>query len=273
MRLTKVFLTAFVVLLTHALVGQALLDPLSGTSLRLTIRHDNIEIGVGTGFVVQKGSHYYLITNRHIVLACSENKDPNDVGSWLCADNLLILHDKLNRPGEWILVEEKLYDEHKVKLWREHPNIGTAPGSSIDVVALPLTHTAGVGFLPLDLETRKADLRIGPGDTVTIVGFPFGLAQAAGLAIWKTGTIASDTIVNYDGKAKFLIDTTSRPGMSGSPVYARRVGSYQSTSGQMMFGSGSITKFLGVFAEESQAAEIGVVWKADVVQSLYDSLP
>jgi hypothetical protein len=32
-------------------------------------------------------------------------------------------------------------------------------------------------------------------------------------------------------------------------------------------------KFLGVYSEQMQAAELGAVWKAEAVMALYDSLP
>jgi hypothetical protein len=115
-------------------------------------------------------------------------------------------------------------------------------------------------------------VHIAPGDTVSIVGFPHGLAQVAGLAIWKTGTIASDPDVNFEGKAKFLLDTTARGGMSGSPVYARRTIDTE-PGGQLVTYGSPKTRFLGVYSEQSEALEIGVVWKAEMVQSLYDSLP
>jgi hypothetical protein len=270
----SVFLLMVVVLMTAAALQAQQVDVLSGTSLRLTIRHDDIEIGTGTGFVVQKGQHYYLITNRHIVLDCAEDKNPNDVGGWLCANKVVILHNRLNHEGEWISVTEKLYrtENDKEKLWLEHPSIGSVPGSSVDLIALPLTQINDVNLLPLNLSLRNTDMRISPGDSVSIVGFPYGNAQGGGLAIWKTGTIASDPDVNFDGKAKFLVDATGRPGMSGSPVYARRFGGYQTAKGQTML-AGNATKFLGVLSEESQAAEIGIVWKAEAVQRLYDSLP
>ncbi len=51
----------------------------------------------------------------------------------------------------------------------------------------------------------EPNIALGPGDTVTIVGFPLGLAQAAGLAIWKTGTIASDLDINYGGNLHSLL--------------------------------------------------------------------
>lgn len=33
---------------------------------------------------------------------------------------------------------------------------------------------------------------------------------------------------------------------------------------------GTATKFLGVYSEENQMAELGAVWKAEVVAALYD---
>jgi len=227
---------------------------------------------VATGFVLKKNQHYYLITNRHVVLHCAEDKDPNDAGGWLCADNLQILHNRENRAGEWFTVTEQLYDEHKAKRWREHSALGSAehptPGSSVDLVALPLTNNEGVAFLPLDLELRKTPVHIAPGDTVSIVGFPSGFGQVAGLglAIWKTGTIASDPDVNVDGMAKFILDTTSRGGMSGSPVYARRTIDTD-PEGRLVTYSSPKTRLLGVYSAQSETLEIGFVWKAEMVQS------
>jgi hypothetical protein len=245
------------------------LDPLSVSSLKILIYHDLALIGSATGFVVQKGQNYYLITNRHVVLSCADDKDPNDVGGWICATKFVVLQNQAGHLGQWVQVEEKLFDDKGKKLWIEHPTLGSAT----DVIALPLKNTSGVMFYPLDLELRKADLGLAPGESVSVVGFPLGLSQQAGLAIWKTGTIASDLDVSLNGKPMFLLDTTSRAGMSGSPVFAIRSGSYRDAKGNMNFGAGKLTKFLGVYSSQSQEAEIGTVWKAEVVATLYDSLP
>lgn len=242
-------------------------DRLSSTSLRLTIRKGEIELGYATGFAVEKHGKYYLVTNRHVALLCSEDKNPEDVGGWLCADNLLVLQNKANHAGEWFKVREDPYDEHHTRRWLEHPTLG----SSADLVALPLKNTNGIAFFPLDLELRKTQIQIPPGDSVSIVGFPFGIAQAGGLAVWKSGTTASDLGVDVGDKPRFLLDTTARPGMSGSPVYARRYGTYSSVPG--LVEAGDATKFLGVYSAQNTSAEIGYVWKAKVVAALYDSLP
>lgn len=243
------------------------IDRLSVTSLAVAVFHGDKSIGSATGFVLQKNQNYFLVTNRHVVLHCAEDSDPKNVGGWICADRLKILQNTAGHLGDWFWVEENLYDENKHKRWVEHPTLG----ASADLIALPLRNTAGVQFYPLDLALRNSDLQLAPGDPVNIVGFPFGETQGGGLPIWKTGTIASDLDINYGGKAKFLVDATARSGMSGSPVYARRFGASQD-KGSTTNVEG-ITKFLGVYAEENQALELGAVWKAEAVSTLYDSLP
>lgn len=241
------------------------IDRLSVTSLAVAVFHGEASIGSATGFVLQKNQNYYLVTTRHVVLTCAEDTSPTNVGGWMCADKLKVLHNTAGRLGDWFWVEETLYDEHKHKRWLEHPTLG----ASADLIALPLKNTDGVAFYPLDLGLRNSDMQLAPGDPVNIVGFPFGETQGGGLPIWKTGTIASDLDINYGGKAKFLVDTTARSGMSGSPVYARRFSHADKSGGS----TESVTKFLGVYSEENQALELGAVWKAEAVAALYEALP
>ena len=259
----------FFLTLAHNVQSQQI-DPLSVTSLNLKMLHNDVALGTATGFVVTKNGHYYLVTNRHVVLGCALDTDQRNLGGWICANKLSILHNKHGHLGEWLWVTEDLFDDHQKKLWFEHPQLAGAA----DLVALPLTHTDSVQFYPLDIALRNTDVFLTPGDTVSIVGFPFGQAQGAGLAIWKTGTVASDLDVNFSGRPMFLVDTTSRPGMSGSPVYAVRSGAYRSSDARLkMTVSGTATRFLGVYSEQNVQAELGGVWKAEAVQALYDSLP
>jgi hypothetical protein len=225
-----------------------------------------MKLGNATGFVLSKNGNHYLFTNRHVVLSCGEDPSPADLGGWICANKLLIFHNTKNLLGQWHWVTEDLFDAQHQKRWLEHPTLG----GSVDLVALPLAHTEDVQIYPLDINLRTTDVKLTPGDTVSIVGFPFGFAQAAGLAIWKTGTVASDLDINYEGKPEFIIDTTSRPGMSGSPVFAVRTGTYRTSDGNLTIGV--VKKFLGVYSAQSVNAELGFVWKADIVQALYDSL-
>jgi hypothetical protein len=52
------------------------------------------------------------------------------------------------------------------------------------------------------------------------------------------------------------------------------IGAYRGSNGMLQMAiQGSIKKFLGVYSEQMQTAEIGGVWKAEAVMALYDSLP
>jgi hypothetical protein len=193
-----------------------------------------------------------------------------NTGGWLCANKISIFHNRHGHADEWFWVTEDLYDAQARKSWFEHPTLAGAA----DLVAIPLAHTDNVQFYVTQIEMKDADIDVGPADTVTIVGFPFGQSQNAGLPIWKTGTVASELSTNWSGRPMFLLDTRSRQGMSGSPVYAIRTGAFRSKDGQLkMAMKGAAIRFLGVYSEQYQEAELGGVWKADALKALYDSLP
>ena len=61
-----------------------------------------MEIGGAIGFVMEKNNKRYLVTNRHVVLACAQDKNSTNVGGWICANKLGILHNRLNHLGEWV---------------------------------------------------------------------------------------------------------------------------------------------------------------------------
>jgi hypothetical protein len=112
-----------------------------------------------------------------------------------------------------------------------------------------------------------------PASNVSIVGFPFGLAQGAGLPIWKTGTIASDLDVDYGGLPQFLVDCTGRSGMSGSPVFARATSGFATSQAAMKIGGGVTDRFLGIYAGRiGEDTEIGRVFKAAAIMQIYTYL-
>ncbi len=268
----SVFLLIFAIIAAGNLSWGQEVSPLSVTSLALKIFRNDTEIGSATGFVLEKNKKYYLVTNRHVVLACGQDPNPENIGGWICANKLAIFHNRSGTVGFWLWVNEDLLDKKGNPRWFEHP---TLKGKA-DLIALPLTQTENVQFYPLDLELKNKDIAVYPGDSVSIVGFPLGIAQvqASGLPIWKTGTVASDPAIDFNGRPMFAVDTTSRGGMSGSPVYATRTGAYHTSKGEpRVVLQGVESRFLGVYSEQNVIVEIGGVWKADVVAALYDSLP
>ena len=246
---------------------QILIDPLSCVSLYLECFSQGAPIGVGTGFIVEHDGSNYLITNWHVVtgrdpstgqpISTSGVVDPDMIGIW---------HHDRNRLGSWHIVTEPLINHtNRDRLWKEH-----GLGNQIDVVALALRPNDDIKVYSLDTSLAHTDLLLAPSEPVSIVGFPFGIAAAGKFPIWKTGHIASDMDLDYDNKLVFLLDATTKPGMSGSPVFARRLGMYRSSTGWNV-GSDA-TRFLGVYSGRiREQSDVGMVWKPSVINDILSS--
>jgi len=84
------------------------IDPLSTRPLYLIQVNGDQVLGTATGFIVQKGSNYYLITNWHVVSGRhpETNQVQNQLG--LTPDAILIwYHGK--QLGSWVKKKEDLY--------------------------------------------------------------------------------------------------------------------------------------------------------------------
>ena len=105
---------------------------------------------------------------------------------------------------------------------------------------------------------------------VSIIGYPGGLKGRGNFPLWKTGHIVSEPDLDYNGEPVFLIDATTRGGMSGSPVILRLKGGSRKRSGDRMIAStGYSTLFLGVYSGQWQYPEIGKVWKPIVIHEIF----
>lgn len=250
------------------------IDPLSPVPLHVECRCAGATaVSSGTAFAVVKDGRDYLVTNGHVVTGrhpitrdqlCDKGfADPDTITVWFHAKGAL---------GTWHSRELPLRDDSGQPNWLEHPL-----GLLIDVVAFPITLDPEVMVYPLDLTLADTDMSIVPSESVSIVGFPFGLSVNAKWPIWKTGHIASDidldfTTTNPDGSNLtlpcFLIDATTTSGMSGSPVVARRVGIYRDGAGNLISG-GEANRFLGVYSGRvRQDADLGMVWKPRVLAKI-----
>ena len=247
------------------MVKSILIDPLSCVSLHLQCFFQGNAIGEGTGFIIVYEGTNYLITNWHVVTGRDPNTeepmattgvaDPDTIGIWC--------HDA-SRLGSWHPIAVQLVNpNNRNKLWKEHPI-----GRQVDVIALAFKPNEDIKVYDLDISLAKTDLVLAPSEPVSIVGFPFGIAAAGKFPIWKTGHIASDIDLDYEGKPVFLVDATTRPGMSGSPVFARRIGGYRSSNIFWNLGRDAV-RFLGVYSGRiSEQADVGMVWKPSVIDKI-----
>lgn len=245
-------------------------------ALRMTFLFEGQELATGTGFMYESGAENFLVTNWHNVTG----RDPA---------NYKLKHSRAAIPDSCIIrvpagSSEKgiplfpemtfmLYNDKDclIPRWVEHP---THRGK-VDIVAfrwptkeLLLQLNPEIGHLVSEAIPANSfihslkNFRIDAGMDAIVLGFPRGL-DAANLAIWKRASIASEYAFDIDGLPKFYIDTATREGMSGSPVYARTT-TFEVNDGLMNVQKRS--RFLGIYSgrivgEDHLAAQIGIVWK------------
>jgi S1-C subfamily serine protease len=241
-----------------------MIDPFTARSLFLTVMANGKEVGSATGFVVANGARRYLITNGHVV----SGKNPATGKLILPASpTALRIQHHGSVLGRWSPQTEPLFNPDGSRRWLEHP-----AGRSIDVIALPLTQLpSAVTTYPFDVaHLDDSDMQAVVAMPVSIIGFPLGLVGPERFPIWKTGHIASDPDLDFEGKPAFLLDATTRGGMSGSPVVLRAVGSYRNKDGGFAITTGGAsTRFLGIYSGRlHKESEIGIVWRPEVIPAI-----
>jgi hypothetical protein len=242
------------------------IDPLSVTSLYLKLRVRGHDIGTATGFLVSHRERYFLISNWHVFAGRdAETGELLSKETGAMPDEVRIAHHQARKLGAWRFTGESLMNDDGSPRWVAHPG-----GSEIDVAALELQKLKSwAAYFPFDLNLANVDVEPYPGMPVCIIGFPLGLRENVFFPIWKTGHIASDPDMPHKGHLPaFLIDATTRRGMSGSPVVVRTTGSYLTKSGHVVTGR-SRTRFLGVYSGRvHKESEIGRVWRPNVVHEV-----
>ena len=239
------------------------IDPLSCNSLYLTCIYQGTQLGTATGYIIYAKGKNYLITNWHVLSGRNpQNNQPLDQAG-RTPDQISIWHHGITR-GTWISKTENLYTG-SIPRWMEH-----AQGKNIDVVAIELENIdSTIKIYPIDFKLSETDLLPQIAMPVSIIGYPLGITAHGVFPVWKTGHIASEPEIDYQDLPMFLIDATTRGGMSGSPVVIRLNGGYKTRMGSYVLSGSVATKFLGTYSGRiHQDSEIGRVWKSTVLKQL-----
>jgi hypothetical protein len=174
-----------------------------------------------TGFFVRKHSKLYLTSNWHVFTGL----DPaNTTESHPKGPPHYIKATVRNKDGKHLsILSIPLYSNTWSPLWLEH-----AEGPVVDLAILELPNEVEERFQisAISLLVDQHTINSAISRDVYILGYPFdgdhfaksfGNAHGHELPIWKRGSIASEPEMSLGGRV-VLIDSLSRPGMSGSPV-------------------------------------------------------
>lgn len=108
---------------------------------------------------------------------------------------------------------------------------------------------------------------------VFILGYPFG-SKPPSFPVRKRGSIASEPDLVRLTTGYYLVDTASRPGMSGSPVILRSWSNHILESNMWATGNEQlpIDRIIGVYSGrlKLEDAQIGIVWHVDYVDEIID---
>lgn len=211
-----------------------------------------------TGFTIKPHGKddWFLFTNWHCITGRHQESGIS-LSKYVDPEIMRVYFHSKNKIGTWIAKDLRLFDENGNKKWIEHPL-----GMKIDIVGIVLENYDDVDLYNISDSVNSIDLPIFPGDATCIIGYPNGLTAGGKFPIWKTGHIASDFDLNWDGKPLFLIDATTRIGMSGSPVVCIKEGLIHFPRNRNI--SGRFTNFIGIYSGRiDETTEIGRVWKPE----------
>jgi hypothetical protein len=244
-----------------------IIDPYSVATVPLEMFFNATPLSIGTSFIWSQSGSFYLITNwhnvtgkdpltgRHLSSTCAE---PNRLKAWL--NTKCALGSKFQETIE-------LRDANGAPNWLIHPQLG----NQVDVVALPIAPNTEPDWHAIN-QLPALDLTLSVGHDVFILGYPFGIGPA-GLPIWKRGSIAYEPQVFAPDQRYMLVDSASRPGMSGSPVIRRSWGTHATSDGSTIMNGTMETKFVGVYSgrlatSDPLDAQLGLVWPASYVSEI-----
>jgi hypothetical protein len=269
-------------------------NPLSFSSVMLDLfSKDGVRLNPASGFIMEAGNQYFLITNWHVVSDgdIHTNGQQEPVAKPYTLKTSVHIHGVAGEKSDVVSrgvrkrITVQLYDDNDSPRWTELP---TREGNQrvADIVALPiqvnLTLNLFSGKIPgitvykgsgeanpdywtklsaIPISAIDTDVEYGPPDTVHVIGHPRGWApdgtDRTSSAFWRTSFIASEIYEPGMRRADtFFIDPCALEGMTGSPVVGMK---------------NNRMKLLGVYSDRSSAefgANAGLVYGAWLVKEL-----
>lgn len=265
---------------------------LSFSSVKLELfSKDGSRLNNASGFIVEAGKQYYLITNWHILSGGDRITDgqqeiavkPYTLKTSVHLHGITREKSDVFSRGVRKRITVPLYDDNDSPRWMEHRKEGNQ--HKADVVALPININLTLKLFgakipgminkgswedyadywtkisAIHVSAIDTDGEYGPPDTVHVIGYPLGWApdgtDRTSSAFWRTSFIASEVYEPGMSRADiFFIDPCAPEGMTGSPVVGIK---------------NDHMKLLGVYSDRSTAefgANAGLVCGAWLIKEL-----
>lgn len=264
---------------------------------------ENGLISTGTAFFYELSGENFLITNWHNISGKNSLTKENLSGrfpTYIKAKFSTYIDEQCNHfTSKSHRID--IYKDYQ-PIWFEHPTLD----STCDVIAIPLEKP---NFIPTSMHApsnlvSRIRIPVKPGNPCFVIGFPSSLSIGFGLPLWKAGYIASEPhydiqingqIAEFGGMSggttlpAFFIDTLTREGMSGSPVFASYTGNWDMTDpykpvdpdepnfhsrNDIALGENRM-EFVGCYSgrvgKKEDGAAVGLCWKESAIKLIGSS--
>lgn len=244
--------------------------------IAIGLEETDTTFSTGSSFFYEYNERIFLITNWHNVTGRNPiNGEPLSKIHAGIPDIFITYLRLKEKNGHAELNTIKLYSDNEMTKpkWLVHP----VYKEKVDVIALEITQEEKYRYSTINKADFDEDIPPEVGDECFVIGYPFDDFRYLGLPIWKKASIATEPSINEDQLPKLLIDTATRPGLSGSPVVYQRTGIHKTgPNGQLKNDSiiGRIRGFLGIYSGRIGNGEIhaqlGIVWKEKVILEIIE---
>lgn len=238
---------------------------LTNQSYLVNIFFEDILLSSATGFFFKNGAKSYFITNYHVAIGRNP-VDGKAIDKNCSIPNRMCIHE----PNTNVKLFEWIWDKESPE------DFWILPNNKIDLAIKEISSyemPKTINWVEM-FSGREWEVNI--TEKVVIVGYPYGERISNKTPCCITGYIATDIDIDFNEQPLFLIDSRTREGMSGSPVY------YYVTTGQginkfdesISFGFGDknhplIQKFLGIYSGRiDNESDLGKVWKVQAITEL-----
>lgn len=279
---------------------------ISKSIVHLSMRRGSLELAIGTGFIYKKDEKFYIVTAWHNVTG--RHPDTFELNSKAAIPDNVIINFCVEIVGGGMVrmaISLPLHDSDKSLFYIHKEN-----WPRIDVVAIPfdpyiphdILGRAGSGeniHFPFPLinnpevgmSTKIAPIQdfvleresvvaewfefVDVTEELFIPGYPQNVQDMYIQPVWKRATIASSVQMGWNNQKKFLVDSASKKGMSGSPVLYHSSQGRISINGTTTFFGREASILAGVYVgregvRQDQDPQIGIVWHSDVIDEIID---
>ncbi len=280
----------------------------SNSVVHLTMRFQKTELSIGTGVIYQHDSGYYIVTAWHNLAGRhSDSLKPLSKKSAI-PDNVVVnlavsmpkfgvtrhsitipLSNEENslfyiHPENWPRVDVAAipFDPHATFLSELH----LSTGEQRDVGFSPIMEVHGSGtteicpiqkyLVPSSDVIDKWFDSVEVTEELFIPGYPHNVQDYYSQPVWKRATIASSVQQGWNQEPKFLIDSASKSGMSGSPALYYSPNGLVRIRGSKYHFSQDVAILAGIYVGRLEVQgeldpQIGTVWNKSVIDEIINA--